>query len=94
MKIFAILMLLLAGAASANETYKPSTLPGYQLAVNSCTRCHSAQFAEMQSPSTPRAEWEATVKKMRKFGAQVSDEDVLAIAEYLAQAYGAEKPKP
>lgn len=101
MKTLAIL-LLLAGAANATEiklpdetaAYKPSPLPGYQLVLNNCLLCHSAHYAQMQ-PTSPRSYWEATVKKMKKpFGAQFSDDDIPAMVDYLAQVYGAEKPKP
>jgi cytochrome c5 len=103
MKTFAILLLLLAGAASATEiklpdetaAYKQSTLPGYQLVLNNCLLCHSAHYAQMQPPSSPRSYWEATVKKMKKpFGAQFSDDDIPAMVDYLSKVYGAEKPKP
>ncbi|KQZ45083.1 hypothetical protein ASD58_02200 [Duganella sp. Root1480D1] len=103
MKTLAIMLLLCAGAASAAEiklpdetaAYKPSTLPGYQLVLANCLLCHSAQYAQMQPPGSPRNYWEATVKKMKKpFGAQFSDEDIPAMVDYLAKVYGAEKPKP
>lgn len=103
MKTFAILLLLGAGTASATEiklpdetaAYKQSTLPGYQLVLNNCLLCHSAHYAQMQPPSSPRGYWEATVKKMKKpFGAQFSDEDIPAMVDYLTKVYGAEKPKP
>ena len=102
MKTFAIL-LLLASAANATEiklpdetaAYKPSTLPGYQLVLQNCLLCHSAHYAQMQPPTSPRGYWEATVKKMKKpFGAQFSDDDIPAMVDYLAKVYGAEKPKP
>ncbi len=98
-------LLLLAGAVQAaaadiklpDETaaYKPSTLPGYQLVQAHCLMCHSAHYAQMQPPSSPRTYWEATVKKMKKpFGAQFPDDDIPAMVDYLAKVYGAEQPKP
>jgi hypothetical protein len=46
----------------------------------------------MQPPSSPRAWWDATVKKMKKpFGAPFPDEDVAAMVEYLVKTYGAER---
>ena len=72
--------------------YKPSTLPGYALAQQHCMTCHSAQYVLTQPPMSPRAYWDATVKKMKKpFGAQIPDQDVPAIVDYLVKTYGAER---
>lgn len=92
--------LALAGSAGALEihlppetaTYKPSELPGYQLVQRNCMTCHAAQYASTQPPASPRAYWEATVKKMKKpFGAQFDDADVPAMVDYLVKTYGAER---
>ena len=73
-------------------TYKDSALPGYQLVQRNCMTCHAAQYASNQPPASPRAYWEATVKKMKKpFGAQFADEDVPAMVDYLVKTYGAER---
>jgi len=70
--------------------YKPSNLPGYQLAQRNCMTCHSAQYVATQPP-LPRSYWEATVKKMKKpFGAQFPDEDIPALVDYLSKTYGTE----
>lgn len=72
--------------------FKPSSLPGYQLALRDCMTCHSAHYAQSQPSTSPRAYWEATVKKMKHpFGAQFADEDIAPIADYLVKTYGAEK---
>jgi sulfite dehydrogenase len=48
-----------------------------------------------QPPSSPRAYWDATVKKMKKpFGAPFPDDDVPAMVDYLSKTYGAERPEP
>ena len=73
-------------------TYKPSALPGYQLVQRNCMTCHAAQYASSQPPASPRAYWEATVKKMKKpFGAQFDDADMPAMVDYLVKTYGAER---
>jgi cytochrome c551/c552 len=91
---------LQAGAAFALDiqlpaetaAYKPSSLPGYQLALRDCMTCHSAHYVQSQPSTSPRAYWEATVKKMKHpFGAQFADEDIAPIADYLVKTYGAEK---
>ena len=70
-------------------TYKPSTLPGYNLTQQRCLICHSAEYVNFQPPSSTPAYWKATVLKMRKpFGAPLSDEDVETITDYLVKTYG------
>ena len=64
---------------------------GYALVQRDCLICHSAQYVQYQPSSSPRAYWEATVKKMKKpFGAPFSDEDIPAIVDYLVKTYGTE----
>lgn len=96
----AAVALMLAGSAGALEihlppetaTYKPSELPGYQLVQRNCMTCHAAQYASSQPPASPRAYWDATVRKMKKpFGAQFADEDIPAMVDYLVKTYGAER---
>lgn len=98
--LFAALALSAAGGACALEihlppetaTYKASELPGYQLVQRNCMTCHAAQYASSQPPASPRAYWEATVKKMKKpFGAQFDDADMPAMVDYLVKTYGAER---
>ena len=73
-------------------SYKQSSLPGYNLALQNCMTCHSAQYVATQPPTSPRAYWEATVKKMKKpFGAPLKDEDMPAIIDYLVKTYGSER---
>ncbi|MCA3191700.1 MULTISPECIES: cytochrome c [unclassified Cupriavidus] len=73
-------------------SYKPSTLPGYNLALQNCMICHSAQYVSTQPSTSTRAYWDATVKKMKKpFGAPLKDEDIPAIVDYLVKTYGAEQ---
>ncbi|WP_137925053.1 cytochrome c, class I [Cupriavidus sp. 2SB] len=72
-------------------TYKASTLPGYNLALQNCMICHSAQYVSTQPPTSSRAYWDATVKKMKKpFGAPLKDENIEPIVDYLVKTYGAE----
>lgn len=72
--------------------YQASDLPGFQLAQQNCLVCHSAQYVQYQPPTSPRAYWEATVKKMKKpFGAPFADEDMPAMVDYLVKTYGAER---
>ena len=75
-------------------TYVVSELPGYQFVQRNCAGCHSAHYVAMQPPSSTRAWWDATVKKMKKpFGAPFPDEDIAAMVDYLVRTYGAERAK-
>ena len=72
--------------------YKESALPGYALSQQHCMTCHSAQYMQTQPPTSPRAYWDATVKKMKKpFGAEIPDQEIPAIVDYLVKTYGAER---
>jgi cytochrome c5 len=72
--------------------YKESTLPGYALTQQHCMTCHSAQYVQTQPSTSPRAYWDATVKKMKKpFGAPIPDQDIPLIVDYLVKTYGAER---
>ena len=71
--------------------FQASALPGYALVQRDCLICHSAQYVQYQPSSSPRAYWEATVKKMKKpFGAPFPEDDIPAIVDYLVKTYGAE----
>ena len=72
--------------------WRPSELPGYRLTLQSCTTCHSAHYAEYQPPNTSNAYWNAQVLRMKNiFKAQVSDDEVPVIVEYLNKTYGANR---
>jgi cytochrome c551/c552 len=71
---------------------KPSTLPGYQIAMQKCGICHSADYIKLQPPAMSQAQWTAEVRKMEHaYAAPLSDTDVTQIGEYLAVTYGAAK---
>lgn len=77
-----------------NETaqYKPGR--GAEIANAQCMTCHSADYVKYQPPSTPRATWEAEIKKMQHtFGAPISNDQIAALADYLAKNYGNEQGK-
>ena len=77
---------------SETSLFKPSELPGYALAQRNCMTCHSVHYIQSQPPASPRAYWEATVKKMKKpFGAQFPDAEIPDMVDYLVKTYGAER---
>lgn len=68
---------------------KPSTLPGYTLALQKCSTCHSADYINFQPPGMSLAQWTAEASKMQQaYGAPISDQDVKIIGAYLAATYG------
>lgn len=86
----------LAGAAPLSITLppetvalKPSTLPGYPLAQQKCSICHSADYINFQPPGMSLAQWTAEAGKMQQvYGAPISDQEVKVIGAYLAVTYG------
>ena len=71
-------------------TFKPGA--GAELAQRQCVTCHSADYVSIQPPGKPLAFWKAEVEKMRKvYGAQIPDDQIEPIAQYLAREYGAAK---
>lgn len=71
---------------------KPSKLPGYQVALQKCAICHSADYINQQPPGMNQAQWTAEVRKMEHaYAAPLSDVEVNQIGEYLAVTYGTAK---
>ena len=71
---------------------KKSGHPGYQVALQKCTICHSADYISLQPPGMSLRQWTDEVSKMKHaFGAPISDDEVSLIGEYLAVTYGNEK---
>ncbi|MGF6091838.1 c-type cytochrome [Pseudomonas sp. 18173] len=89
----------MAGAAPLSITLppetaalKPSTLPGYPLAQQKCSICHSADYINFQPPGMSLAQWTAEASKMQHvYGAPISDREVSVIGAYLAVTYGSAK---
>ncbi|MBM5458163.1 c-type cytochrome [Pseudomonas sp. P66] len=91
--------ICLAGVANAaplsitlppeTAALKPSSLPGYPLAQQKCSTCHSADYINFQPPGMTLAQWTAEASKMQHvYGAPISDQDVSIIGAYLAVTYG------
>jgi mono/diheme cytochrome c family protein len=69
--------------------FKESIHPGYQVALQRCSICHSADYINLQPPEMTTKQWTAEVGKMKSaYGAPVSDEEIKVIGEYLATTYG------
>ncbi|MGB8923030.1 MAG: c-type cytochrome [Pseudomonas sp.] len=100
--LYAVQLCFLAAMASAapvtvklpaeTATLKSATLPGYALAQQKCSTCHSADYINFQPPGMSLAQWTAEAGKMQHtYGAPITDEDVKLIGAYLAVTYGSAK---
>jgi mono/diheme cytochrome c family protein len=85
----ALIALLAAGGALAQETKLAlKDGPGKDKA-QACVACHSLDYIPMNSPFLDKAGWTASINKMiNVFGAPIAKEDIDEIASYLAQNYG------
>ena len=71
---------------------RPSSLPGYQIAMQKCATCHSADYVAYQPPGMTLKQWTAEMSKMQHlYGAPITDGDVDKIGAYLAVTYGSAK---
>ncbi|PBJ27779.1 Cytochrome c-551 precursor [Pseudomonas sp. ACN8] len=94
-----VCLATLAGATPLSITlppetavFKPSAMPGYALAQQKCSICHSADYINFQPPGMSLAQWTAEAGKMQHvYGAPISDREVSAIGAYLAVTYGSAK---
>jgi hypothetical protein len=95
MRPVAIVLMLAAGAAAAQEEKVVlKDAPGRDKAMQ-CLACHSLDYIQMNSRFLDKAGWTASVNKMiNAFGAPIAKEDVEAIATYLAENYGKPPAKP
>ena len=85
-----VLLSLNCGAQESKIVLKDA--PGREKA-QVCVACHSLDYIPMNSRFLDKAGWTASVNKMiNAFGAPIANEDVDAIATYLAENYG--KPQP
>jgi cytochrome c551/c552 len=61
---------------------------GAEIANGQCLTCHSVEYVMIQPPMQ-RAFWKAEVVKMQqKYGAQIPEEQVEAVVNYLTKNYG------
>ena len=82
--VFAAL-LLVAGPASAQQTTLPDG-PGKEILEKQCSTCHTLEVIVAQRNDA--AEWKRLVLNMIDRGAEISEEQVPVITEYLAANWG------
>ena len=72
--------------------FKQSVHPGYAIAQQKCSICHSADYINLQPPGMNLSQWTKEVTKMQHaYGAPITDDDIKNISAYLATTYGSEK---
>jgi cytochrome c551/c552 len=73
-------------------TLRESTLPGYTLAQQKCSICHSVDYISFQPPGMNLEQWTAEMTKMQhSYGAPIDEQEIKSIGAYLAVAYGSAK---
>ena len=91
----AILMVLISvgcGPAPTPEptptlepTPTPQEMPGKALVASRCIGCH--ELNRVKNASYDKEGWQKTVDRMVLSGAQLTDDQVVQVVDYLAQAY-------
>jgi mono/diheme cytochrome c family protein len=95
MKIYALLILVALSvvlisvscgpAPTPEPTPTPQEMPGKALVASRCIGCH--ELNRVKNASYDKEGWQKTVDRMVLSGAQLSDEQVTQVVDYLAQAY-------
>ena len=68
---------------------KPADLPGFVVAAQKCSMCHSADYINFQPPGMTKTQWTAEMVKMQHtYGAPITDVEVKLLGIYLAATYG------
>lgn len=96
MLVGVVLVGLAVGCGAGGEESPPppptegetisSELGGEGLLEARCTGCHSLDA--VQTASKSEAEWASTIDRMIAKGADLTDAEAQALAEYLAETYG------
>ena len=68
----------------------PEGAPELELVNAQCRICHGAEYLTQQRLGEPA--WRKTIEKMRKFGANLTDADVTALAAFAARYWNPELP--
>ena len=74
------------GATAPVPVVTPSNEAGQKLLENACGGCHT--LSRVTSKNLPQPDWQRTVDRMKLRGADVSDEDTIALVAYLVKTYG------
>ena len=93
-RISLAILACITAAIAADEWKLPDekpafkSAPGADLVQANCIICHSHEYITTQ-PAFTRDQWKASVTKMQqKYGAPLPPENMDAVLDYLAKAYG------
>src|SRR5215831_7996546 len=85
--VWVVLTLVVAGALAAQT--QPSSSndddKGKALVQSKCTKCHGLE--EVEAANLDRASWNETIEFMRTKGADLKDDEVNVIVNYLVKTY-------
>ncbi len=94
--VFAILLVGLVGVTvliACGGGEEPTQVPSApqvateaELLQERCTSCHG--LGRVEGETHTEAEWDATVERMRGYGAELTDEEAQTLVEYLVENYG------
>jgi cytochrome c5 len=77
-------MLVLPSAFGGNE--KPKKADGKTLFETKCLKCHKRE--KFKEQASDRKGWVLTLSRMQRGTCDISDDELEALADYLAKAYG------
>ena len=87
--VWVVLTLVVAGALAAQT--QPSSSndddKGKALVQSKCTQCHGLE--EVEAANLDRASWKETIEFMRTKGADLKDDEVNVLVNYLVKTYSA-----
>jgi hypothetical protein len=76
--------------AALLEGKLPEGAPEVDVITAQCQICHSLQYLTQQRLTEPA--WQKTIAKMRKFGANVTDDQAAALAKFAATYWNPDLP--
>src|SRR5580704_7331348 len=62
--------------------------PGKDIVIKKCIRCHDVRQTTIRPGSGSPDEWEQVVERMMSRGADLSDDEIDLVVQYLATNYG------
>lgn len=87
--LLVLALVLVTGAACKKEIPAPEPTPGEATGLDGavilqekCTKCHDLQRVEAQRLDD--VGWEQVIDRMREKGADLTDDEATALAEYLS----------
>jgi mono/diheme cytochrome c family protein len=86
--LLAITLCISTSAQSEGATSVSSDLPpgdGKAVVERACTTCHTTGLISRKRATA--AEWSATVDEMVNRGAELNDEEIVAVSHYLASSF-------